>query len=164
MKVMIALLNGTNFSINHPPSLWCPNKIERIELESAKWYLTDLKKRYCSDWVTIDKTIPQCSKCHLRDGHSRRRCLWGDCQDPESCSDVDKHPNVAWRIGGLSFKREWNTKKKKIANKMSAISETQSSFKYRFMSTLINTNLEKRALRQTSINNDFYILEKHYIG
>lgn len=45
---------------------------------------------------------------------------------------------------------------------MSAISETQSSFKYKIMSTLINTNLEKRALRQTSINNDFYILEKHY--
>lgn len=55
-------------------------------------------------------------------------------------------------------------KRKKIANKMSAISETQSSFKYRIMSTLINTNLEKRALRQTSINNDFYILEKHYRG
>ena len=53
-------------------------------------------------------------------------------------------------------------KRKKIANKMSAISETQSSFKYKIMSTLINTNLEKRALRQTSINNDFYILEKHY--
>ncbi len=40
------------------------------------------------------------------------------------------------------------------------------------MSTLINTNINKytfsttagRALRQTMINNDVYILEKHYKG
>lgn len=57
-------------------------KIKRVELESAKTYLSDLKKRFCSDSVIIDKTIPQCSKCHLRDGHSSRRCPWGECQGP----------------------------------------------------------------------------------
>ena len=58
---------------------------------------------------------------------------------------------------------------KDIASTMSAISETQSSFKNRINSTLININIEKyifsmtvgRVLRQTSINNDVYILEKH---
>jgi hypothetical protein len=61
---------------------------------------------------------------------------------------------------------------REIANKKIAIMKTQSSFKYRIMSTLINTNIEKytfsttagRALRQTAINNDVYILEKHYKG
>lgn len=55
-----------------------------------------------------------------------------------------------------------------IATTKIAITETQTSFKYRVMSTLINTNINKytfsttagRALRQTMINNDVYILEK----
>lgn len=152
-------------------------KIKRVELESAKTYLSDLKERYCSDSVIIDKTIPQCSKCHLRDGHSRRRCPWGECQGPESCSDVDKHPNEKKMLLESSAdcrakESEIQKIERDIANKKIAITETQTSFKYRVMSTLINTNINKytfsttagRALRQTTINNDVYILEKHYKG
>lgn len=57
-----------------------------------------------------------------------------------------------------------------VATTKIAITETQTSFKYRVMSTLINTNINKytfsttagRALRQTMINNDVYILEKKF--
>lgn len=57
-----------------------------------------------------------------------------------------------------------------IATTKIAITETQTSFMYRVMSTLINTNINKytfsttagRALRQTMINNDVYILEKKF--
>lgn len=89
-KVVVALVrHGVISSINRisPTELMMTEleenlKTKRVELESAKTYLSDLKKRFCSDSVIIDKTIPQCSKCHLRDGHSSRRCPWGECQGP----------------------------------------------------------------------------------
>jgi hypothetical protein len=51
-----------------------------------------------------------------------------------------------------------------------AVKETQCSFKYQIQSDLINSNLDKytfmttsdRALRQTAVNNDIFILQKHY--
>ena len=49
------------------------------------------------------------------------------------------------------------------------VKETQCSFKYQMQSDLINSNLDKytfmttsgRVLRQTAVNNDIFILQKH---
>ena len=125
----------------------------------------------------IDKTIQQCSKCHMRDGHVRRRCPWPDCPGPESCNDLEKHPSEKKMVSDASS--ELRAKEKEVERlerdmvlKKSAIADTQKSFKYQVLSALINTNVEKytfatssgRAMRQTVINNDVYILEKHHGG
>jgi hypothetical protein len=71
----------------------------------------------------------------------------------------------------------YNSKEKELAGlqeelcaKKRVVKETQCSFKYQIQSDLINSNLDKytfmttsgRALRQTAINNDIFILQKHY--
>jgi hypothetical protein len=53
--------------------------------------------------------------------------------------------------------------------KKRVVKEIQCSFKYQIQSDLINSNLDKytfmttsgRALRQTAVNNDIFILQKH---
>lgn len=63
---------------------------------------------------------------------SRRRYSRDDFQGPESCSDVDKHPNEKKLLLKASTDRskenEIQTMEKNIAHKMSVISETKSSF------------------------------------
>ena len=57
-----------------------------------------------------------------------------------------------------------------MLKKRGAVKETQCSFKYQIQSDLINSNLDKytfmttsgRTLRQTAVNNDIFILQKHY--
>ena len=62
--------------------------------------------------------------------------------------------------------------RQELLAKKKAVEETQASFKYKVQSALINTNLNKytfettngRAVRQTAVNNDLHILEKHFKG
>ena len=71
----------------------------------------------------------------------------------------------------------YNSKEKELAGlqedlcaKKRVVKETQCSFKYQIQSDLINSNLNKytfmttsgRTLRQTAVNNDIFILQKHY--
>ena len=62
--------------------------------------------------------------------------------------------------------------KQQLKNKKAALLETRNSFKYRIETALINTDLDRytfytsrgRTPGQTVINNDIFILEKHYRG
>ena len=66
--------------------------LAEVELSSVSEYVETLKLRYCDPGIPIDKTRSRCSKCHLRDGHNRNRCMNGEREGPESCNDLDKHP------------------------------------------------------------------------
>ena len=154
-------------------------KLTEVEIQSGREYVEDLKQRYANPTlrVSIDKTVSQCGKCHLRERHNRNRCPNGECLGPESCNDLDKHPTekkfLSDAVSNLRAKeKELELTRQDIVNKKKAIKETQSSFKYQIQSALINSNITKytfqtsngRAMRQTAINNDAFVLEKHYRG
>ena len=152
-------------------------EILRVEYESAKEFADSLKKRYVNSDVFIDKTKAQCGKCHIRDGHNKSKCINGPCPGPESCNDVEKHPPEKKLLNDAlttsrAKEKELEGMKSQLAAKKNALSETRCSFRYRVETVLINTNLEKytfitaqgRAARQTVINNDMHILEKHFGG
>ena len=71
-----------------------------------------------------------------------------------------------------SKEKELENLREEMTNKTKAVQETQTSFKYQVQSALINTNISKytfqtptgRAMRQTVVNNDIHILEKHFKG
>ncbi|KAK3107521.1 hypothetical protein FSP39_016499 [Pinctada imbricata] len=151
--------------------------IAEVELSSLNEYVDTLKMKYCDPNILIDKTRTQCSKCHLREGHNRNKCMNGVCEGPESCNDLDKHPaekkimNEA--VASLRSKqKEVDSMRQELSTRKKAVDETQASFKYKVQSALINTNLNKytfetgngRAVRQTAVNNDLHILEKHFKG
>ena len=153
--------------------------LKQAELESAKDYINSLQAKYTKPAYStfVDKSKPQCSKCHLRDGHNRRMCPNGDCPGPEYCNDLDKHAcerqHLHEALHDLKQKeKELSALKNDKKNKETALSETRKSFKFRVESALINSNLDKytffttrgRTPRQTVINNDIFILEKHYSG
>jgi hypothetical protein len=64
----------------------------KAELDSARTYADNLKFKYANPSIGVDKTKSQCSRCHLREGHKRSNCVYGDCQGPENCNDIDRHP------------------------------------------------------------------------
>ena len=64
----------------------------RAELDSAQSFADEFKYKYANPLIGIDKTKSQCSKCHLREGHKRSHSPYGDCQGPENCNDIDRHP------------------------------------------------------------------------
>ena len=144
-------------------------------MKEAEKFAETMKAKYANPFIHVDRTKPQCSKCHMRDGHKRSRCINGECAGPESCNDVDRHPSEKKQLTDavhnvrIKEKQLLNLKEELKAKEI-AMKETQSSFKHRIESTLINTNLNKytfmtnsgRAVRQTTINNDIHILEKHY--
>ena len=99
----------------------------------------------------------------------------GNCEGPENCNDIDRHPPEKKQLidafAHLKNKeKQLENLKEEFKSKEAAIKQSQSSFKYQIQSALINSNLDKytfrtrngRALRQTAINNDVHILEKHY--
>ncbi|KAK3100993.1 hypothetical protein FSP39_015453 [Pinctada imbricata] len=150
--------------------------LKQAEYNSARDYVQSLKSKYIQPSIT-DKCKSQCSKCHLRDGHNRRQCYNGDCPGPEYCNDIDKHPLERKTLQDAvhdmnNLEKELNSLRQHKKNKETALDETRNSFKYKIESTLINSNLEKytfytsrgRTPRQTVINNDIFILEKHYRG
>ncbi|CAC5410166.1 unnamed protein product [Mytilus coruscus] len=59
-----------------------------VELESAVSFQTELRQKFLS--VINNKSGLQCGKCHLRQGHSKKKCPNDKCISAESC-DVDKH-------------------------------------------------------------------------
>ena len=61
--------------------------LAEVEFSSVSGYVETLKLRYSDPGIPIDKT-----RSHLRDGHNRNRCMNGECEGPESCNDLDKHP------------------------------------------------------------------------
>ena len=101
--------------------------------------------------------------------------MYGDCQGLENCNDIDRHPAEKKQLSDANM--NYKSKEKELASlqvelwaQKRALNETQFSFKYQIQSDLINSNLDKytfmttsgRALRQTAINNDIFILQKHY--
>ena len=70
----------------------------KAELDSARTYVDDLKFKYANPLIGVDQTENQCSRCHLREGHKRSNCVYGDCQGPENCKDIDRHPAVIKHI------------------------------------------------------------------
>ena len=70
----------------------------KAELDSARTYVDDLKFKYANPLIGVDQTENQCSRCHLREGHKRSNCVYGDCQGPENCKDIDRHPAVINKV------------------------------------------------------------------
>ena len=170
-----------NFSFKSPSELMLSEiqddiDLKQAEYDSAKDYVNTLRDKYVTAAV-VDRFKAQCSKCHLRDGHNRRHCPNGECPGPEYCSDLDKHPLERKMIHDASHEMNTIEKdlvalKQQLKNKKAALLETRNSFKYRIETALINTDLDRytfytsrgRTPRQTVINNDIFILEKHYRG
>lgn len=69
-------------------------KLTEVEVQSGREYVDQLKMCYANPTIigSLDKTMSQCSKYHLRERHNRNRCPNGDCLGPESCNALDKHP------------------------------------------------------------------------
>ena len=149
--------------------------LKQAELQSAEDYVTGLRNKYIKP-TYLDRSKSQCSKCHLRDGHNRRQCSNGECPGPEYCNDMEKHPLERKTLHDAT--NELRAKEKELAslkqdhkNKVSALNETRSSFKYKIETALILIwkkytfyTSRGRTPRQTNINNDTFILEKHYRG
>ena len=70
----------------------------KAELDSARTYVDDLKFKYANPLTGVDITKSQYSRCHLREGHTRSNCVYGDCQGPENCNDIDRLPAVIKHI------------------------------------------------------------------
>ena len=137
--------------------------------------MEDLKRQYCDRNFICDKTKAQCGNCHLREGHQKRRCPYGPCAGPENCNDLDRHPAEKKQVSDAmaitkNLEKEIENLKQEIASKTKALDEIQGTFSFKIRSELINTNLSKytfqsscgRVLRHAIINNDSFILEKHF--
>jgi hypothetical protein len=101
--------------------------------------------------------------------------VYGDCQGQENCNDIDRHPAEKKQLSDANMiykskEKELASLQEELCAKKKAVKETRCSFKYQIQSDLINSNLDKytvmttsgRVLRQTAINNDIFIMQKHY--
>lgn len=145
------------------------------EVREASVHVEELKNRYANPTIMIDRTINQCTKCHLREGHKRTKCPNGECQGPENCNDIEKHPAekklLHGAISNLKCKQKENQLvQDELQSRVNSVSSMKCSFKFQIESALINTNLDKytfhssngRVVRQTIINNDIHILQQIY--
>ena len=86
----------------------------KAELDSARTYVDDLKFKYANPLIGVGKTKSHCSRCHLRQGHKRSNCVYGDCQGSENCNDIDRHPAEKKQLSDANM--IYKSKEKELAN------------------------------------------------
>lgn len=70
--------------------------VRKVEHESAVEHLKQLEEKISNPGLKPDKTKGQCSQCHMRVGHTKRHCNYGNygpCESLQICGDIDKHEN-----------------------------------------------------------------------
>jgi hypothetical protein len=147
--------------------------MKEIELESARENLSDLKTRYFSASKSMSGV--QCGRCHLKVGHSKRKCLNESCISAESCCDLDKHPDekkvfAAAHDSCKDRERELKKLLKDLENKKQAMESVHQTFSNQVFSHVVNSNTDKytfatsegRFVRRALVNQDICILEEHY--
>lgn len=145
------------------------------EVDSAKEYQTELIKKFCFG-DSNNKTILQCGKCHMREGHSKRSCANELCLSAQSCGDVDKHPEEKKQLSDAgdavkSKARELEKCKEDKELRLKSASSIKQTFANQMFSHVVNSNIEKytfkaidggHTVRRALVNQDLCILEKHY--
>jgi hypothetical protein len=80
--------------------------------------------------------------------------VYGDCQGPENCNDIDRHPTDKKQLSDdnmiyKSKEKELASLQEELCAEKKAVKETQCSIKYQIQSDLINSNLDKYTFMTT---------------
>ena len=144
-----------------------------IELDIARE-----NEKYVSN-VVEDSTKKRCSKCHLREGHSRKNCPYTECKSASVCGDISHpaHIDEKKELNILGKQRDdlnRDIKKKQIELKQKTeLCETlMSSFEKKIEVALINSNRELYMVNTAAgpqpkrylLNKHKNILRIHYGG
>jgi hypothetical protein len=63
--------------------------------------------------INMSLFIAVCRRA-LREGHKRSNCVYGDCQGPENCNDIDRHPAEKKQLSGANM--NYKSKEKELAS------------------------------------------------
>ena len=120
------------------------------DLENKETTLTHLNDSVKNALSQNDGNLPKCGQCHLREGHTKRKCLLGECPSAKSCGLIEKHPTE---------KGERRKLQSEMANLRKNLNKTQDNYKMKstFYAKKTNSSVHKVESDLITTNPKLYI-------